>query len=133
MSVECFVPLPVYGCSGNTVKHWRVRQQARKQYRTECFYTYKEAKLPKMEGLCWISLTFYNGPTKPGDRRYRPRDESNGIEAAKSLQDALVDAGIIQDDTRKYLRQGPVEILGTKKEHGGRAGVLVKLRGEEDG
>ena len=81
-----------------------------------------------MKGQCRIFLAFYNGPTKPGDRRYRPRDEANAIDAFKAGQDALVDAGVLVDDTRKYLRQGPVTIYSGAKEHKGRACVVVQLQ-----
>ncbi|HEX2556688.1 MAG TPA: hypothetical protein VHK86_00060 [Nitrososphaera sp.] len=61
------------------------------------------------------------------DGLYRPQDEANAIGAFKAGQDSLVDANIVPRDSRKYVRQGPVTIYGTQKEHRGKCGVVLTI------
>ncbi len=45
-----------------------------------------------------------------GDGGYRPRDDGNAVDGAKSAVDALVRIGLLKDDTSDYLKLGEVAI-----------------------
>ena len=119
------VPLPPRELSPNTYRHWRAVSKAKKEYRLDCYVAFKAAAIPTM-GRIRVSLDFYNGRI-PGCDRYRPWDVGNAISSCKGLLDSLVDAGIVKDDSRRYMELGPVRIFGTKQEHGGRSCVDVTI------
>jgi len=128
------LPLPPKECSRNTTCHWGSRGRAVKQYRSDCALAYMAAKIPAMPAIC-LSLAFYNGGRRVGvdDGLYRPKDEANAIDSFKAAQDALADAGVVPGDSRKYVKQGPVTIYGTAKEHKGRCGVVLTIEPLEVG
>ena len=68
-----------------------------------------KALRPHQTGKARVSLTFC---TKGGraEKRYQPRDVPNAIAAAKALFDGLTDAGLIVDDSARYMQLGTVEI-----------------------
>jgi len=45
-----------------------------------------------------------------GDGGYRPQDDGNAVDGAKSAIDALIRIGLLKDDTSEYLRLGEVTI-----------------------
>lgn len=126
------LPLPPKGCSKNVRRHWRVRHKANANYRADCALLYRVAKIPALPAVR-LSLAFYNGGRVVGvdDGLYRPLDDANAIASFAAGQDALVDAGVIPNDSRKYVRQGPVEIYGTAKQHRGRACVVLTITAGE--
>lgn len=120
------LPLPTSKCSpnaANALGHWSVTNRARREYKEECM-----AILPRFHVRLFehatIGLTFLLGPSP---NRYHPRDEANAISSCKGMQDALVQCGLLKDDSARYLSNGPVKLLRRKGEHGGRAVVLVTI------
>lgn len=52
----------------------------------------------------------YGVKTNGKDGGYRPKDDGNAVDGAKSAIDALVRIGLIKDDTSDYLKLGEVVI-----------------------
>lgn len=126
------LPLPPKGCSKNVRRHWTIRHNANQSYRACCALLYRIAKIPAL-GQVRLSLEFYNGGRVVGvdDGLYRPLDDANAIASFAAAQDALVDAGVVLSDSSKYVKQGPVEIYGTAKQHRGRACVVLTITAGE--
>lgn len=127
------LPLPPKGCSVNTHTHWRVRHRATKQYRADAELAakaaFRESKVAIPLPPCTMHITYYNG-ARGQDACYRPKDEDNAIAAIKAAKDGFTDAGLWEDDTSRHVRMGEIKLLQTMKEHGGRAGVVVRVEWE---
>lgn len=124
------LPLPPQNCKDNGNLHWRIKGKAKAAYKADCTILCKAARIPPLSKAI-IELDFYCAGRGKGDGLYRPTDESNAVASFKAGQDAIVLAGILPDDSRKYLTQGPVRIHSTKAQHKGRCGVVVTLRESE--
>lgn len=111
-SYELVIPLPptvnhAYGSSG----HRRYLKPAGVAFRQEVALAVRLAKLTKLEGRLWLSMRVY-----PRDRR--TSDLDNRI---KSAQDALMHAGLFDDDSQidhLEVKRGPIV-------RGGRCEVLI--------
>jgi hypothetical protein len=124
------LPLPLVGASPNSHAHWRVRAKATKQMREHARLLGLPHKQKEPRPLR-ISATFYMGKTL--DRRYRPLDTANAIGALKPYVDGLVDAGIVPDDSHRWISWGKVTLLRNLKEHQGRSGVTLTLEADPFG
>lgn len=148
MRYQIELPLPPKALSPNFRGHTRERARWVKRYRYCCLQFYKAAKLPTIIAApspqaapvkvapikpVIVHLDFYLAPKvsacgqKLPDGCYRPRDEDGARGAFKAGQDALVDAGIIPDDSKKYVRMGYTKIHSTQKQHGGKTMVVLTL------
>lgn len=58
----------------------------------------KEASLKPMYGRVSVTITWVEG-LRPDRERFRPRDRDNIAFAKKFVMDALVEAGILKDDS----------------------------------
>lgn len=58
----------------------------------------KAAKLKPMAGRIAVTITWVEG-LKPGAKQFRPRDRDNIAFAKKFIMDALVEQGVIKDDS----------------------------------
>lgn len=110
-----WLPLPPRQLSSNGSygSHWS-HSSAVRDYRHEC----------AVVALCHAAATPANWPTpnrvrvsllfgtqrQPHDGRYRPRDPTNAVSAAKALIDGLRDAGVIREDSAKHFELGSVTI-----------------------
>ncbi len=105
--------LPYRELSSNARLGWREKSAYTAQYRQDCAVIAREAMraqqwLPvasqvRMDLLCGIK-----GGRKV--QRYQPRDEANALHATKAAIDSLVSAGVIKDDSRRFLTIGSVRI-----------------------
>lgn len=121
------VDLPPRACSSNeeSSRHWRFRSKARKDYKEDIGWKIKEAGVPSFSCPVSITLVFYVGG-KSSDGCYRPRDEQNAASAGKSIMDALVEMGIIRDDSKQFVRSYSATIVPRDQEPC-RAGVVITI------
>jgi crossover junction endodeoxyribonuclease RusA len=106
------IPVPptvnhAYGSHGNR----RYLKPEGKVFREQVAWTVKQAKLTKLVGRLWISIRIF-----PKDRRVSDLD--NRI---KSCQDALMHAGLFDDDSQI----DHLEIKRGQVVQGGRCEVLI--------
>ena len=124
-SLAIELPLPDRTLSPNGYKHWRQVSAAKKKARAEaqavCKSAMNAARFAFPLGRCELRSVWYFG----GKGGYRPRDKGNAISSLKAYIDGCVDAGLLPDDSHKWLDFGPVVFYGLKKDHQGRGGVLL--------
>jgi hypothetical protein len=128
MNLTIDLPLPPRALSSNgSHGHWAKHNEAVQAYRSEACDK-AGTQLPKWwnPNRCRVSYTFC---TKGGQKaeplrwfpkggrlrmeeshRYQPRDISNALAAFKAGQDGLVDAGILVDDSARWMELGSVTI-----------------------
>lgn len=135
MIVWIEVDLPPKALSPNAAgSHWRARHQAEKTYKQQCAYRF--ACVGPLPPPITVHLEFYLGRGQATfDRvarrdRYFPKDEDNARSSFKRGQDALIVAGVIPNDSIKYLHAGRIVLFTQAKDHGGRACVMVGLEYE---
>ena len=58
----------------------------------------KKARLKPMAGTVAVTITWVEG-LKPGAKQFRPRDRDNISFAKKFIMDALVEQGVLKDDS----------------------------------
>lgn len=130
------LPLPPKGVSPNgRGKHWGAKAKAQASYRAQCAWRMREMKWGASTALTVpvrVHLDFYLC-RQPGDTRdYFPMDEDNARASFKAGQDALKDVGVIEQDSKKFLRVGETRLHTTKKEHQGRTCVVLTLEPIEE-
>lgn len=111
------LPLPPRALSSNgSHGHWVWKARETRRYRGECELLARAT--PRMRGLRLeqerrrVSYTFgIKGARTLG--LYCPRDVSNALAAFKAGQDGLVDAGILVDDSARWMELGTVTIDAT--------------------
>lgn len=109
------VSLPYRALGQNSRGNWRKKHRPTALYREEAALVAASA----MRAQGWTpparaTVTLEYG-TKGGRTvgRYQPRDEANAIDAFKAGYDGIVDAGVVQDDSRKHLHIGGATISNT--------------------
>ena len=132
-SVRITLPLPPIGCSPNWQPYnVRARSKARAAFRRDVGFAAMSARnregVSSPFGVAVIDAAFFTGGSTSADARYRPKDRDNAIASLKGAVDALKDARLISGDSAARLRWGDVTIIGTKKEHGGSAELVVTVR-----
>lgn len=139
MRYEIELPLPPKALSSNRNahnRHWYCKAKAAKEYRQSCGMAYLAARnagrLPCFDKPVIVHLHYYLRRIPHDDINYYPKDEDNARGAFKAGQDALVDAGIIPADSRKFVHAGETRLFGTKKEHQGRTCLIVIIETLED-
>lgn len=102
------VPLPPRELSPNTYKHWRIVSQAKKAYRRDIGLEAIQPLRGFLSDKVGLSLAFCVKGAR--GMAYQPRDEANALSAFKAGIDGLIDAGLCEDDSRKYLHICSVSI-----------------------
>lgn len=107
------VPLPPRELNPNgSHGHWTKVSAARKAHRRDVGL---EA-VPPLRGFLSdrvrLSLVFCVKGAR--GKFYQPRDEANALSAFKAGIDGLVDAGMCEDDSRKFLSIGAIAIDPTR-------------------
>ena len=131
------IPLPPKALSPNFHgSHWFVKD-ATKAYRKAAGWAAKAAMSDRSPFFvafdrATVTATFYCGPTmmtKAGvpDGLYRPLDSTNANDSLKAAIDGLKDAGVFPEDDHTRVRMMPPTLLRRKKEHQGRAEVLLEI------
>lgn len=146
MIYEVELPLPPRILSSNARAHPMVRHRAHMAYKGDCVCVIRQGF-----GLFWdaakclyfprgviLHYDFYMGPSDwkrrtGSDDFARPRDVDRALSCVTGVQDALVDACLIPDDSAKWVSIGTVRLLRKQAEHGGRCCLMLRIesRGEE--
>jgi hypothetical protein len=133
-SVQIEIPLPPIQLSPNArfmSMHWSQRSKWRKQYRRSVGFAITAAKVAPVKMPVVIDADFYLCRAVGDESNYYPKDEDNARASIKSAQDALVDTGIIEKDSRKSVKVGQTRLHATKREHQGRRCVVLTIRTTE--
>lgn len=131
------LPLPPKVLSPNyappTVRAKCRQAKARADYRLQCREALRKANVPPL-GRVTLHLDFYLFRGKPGSthhyrhsQEYFPLDADNARGSCKSLQDSVVDAGIVPDDRSEFVRTGRVTLHKTAEAHQGRTCLILTL------
>lgn len=120
MKFTCVLPLPSRDVSQNARGHWSKLARATQQARMLAKHRFRSAKPGD-----WIQQpvrleVVYRCPY--GSRGYCPRDAQNAIGALKAAIDGMVDAGVVPDDSAKWVTWGEFQL--TRE---GPAGVYVTV------
>lgn len=128
MSFSVRLPLPPVALSPNARVHWGAKARATKAYRTACAWALSFAK-PRGWKPVPVEIEIEYRHHK-GCGGYRPKDEDNAAASVKAAQDAMKDAGIIANDSRKFLHWTKFSLLTTKPEvdKAGGPGVFITVR-----
>lgn len=123
------LPLPPRKLSPNAREHWASKARAVKSYRDACGLILKHfwAKRDVMAGMVTIDLDFYLCKGWHADGLYIPRDPDNALASCKAAIDGLKDAGVIQGDSKKFVRIGEVRLHTKKPEHQNRTELVMTL------
>lgn len=123
---------PNQGFGSNRFKHASV-----KPYRAKCAYLLREAakrgKWPIPFNFLVLHMEFYlckpdNFEDMPKSKRpYLPHDADNARASAKAAQDALMDAGIIANDSKDYIEPGKTKVYGKAELHDGRTCLVFTI------
>ena len=100
------LPLPHRDLSPQAARrlHWSAKREIIAAGRKEAWYWFRRQKPPGW-APCPVRIEVeYRCP--PKCRGYAPRDIQNAIAAMKPMIDGMVDAGVVADDSDKWLRWG---------------------------
>lgn len=122
MTFTVTLPLPPRTVSPNVRSHWGAKSRAVKAARKAGWYWFRRF-VPRDWTQKPVRLDIvYHCPV--GSDGYRPRDVQNAIGALKPMIDGMVDAGIVPDDSDKWVTWGEFTIT----RHRGQApGVTVQV------
>lgn len=123
-------PLPSPQCAHNSRAHYMVKARAVKAIRSLTAWTAKSEVLArKWDGMKPVVIDIVYACCR-GCGGYEPRDIANALDAIKGGVDGLVDAGVMPDDSRKWLTIGRLELKTSKAECQalGGAGVYYTVR-----
>ena len=104
--------LPHRDGAQNARGHWAKRHRATALDREHAGWIFR-ANGTRFPGKVEVSVVY---ACHRGSAGYQPRDVANAIGALKAQIDGLVDAGVIKDDSRKYLTWGRFDLVTTKAE-----------------
>lgn len=128
------LPLPPKQIGGNARGHSRQHAPWIAAYRLACNNLYRQAKIGPLPTPITLELEFFLGPLtdargqKLPDNLYRPRDDDDAIRAFKAGRDALVDAGIVPNDSKQYVIQSRAFIYSKKSEHKGARKIVLTIK-----
>lgn len=117
------VPLPPADLSPNARLHWAAKARATRSARKSAWYWFRRF-LP----LGWVPVPIrlevrYHCPRSA--HGYRPRDVMNAIAALKPMVDGMVDAGVVPDDSAKWVEWGGFAL--DREKNGDEPGVHVTV------
>jgi crossover junction endodeoxyribonuclease RusA len=109
----------------NDRMHHMAKARAVREWRTAAHWAIKAAGIPPCARI-WVELHYVPAQN-------RRRDPDNLVASFKPVVDALVDAGVIPDDTQVFVdRAWPVIDPAEPKRQGGRFYLLLGLHPVED-
>ncbi len=116
-------PWPPRSLSPNVSVHWRTLAKAKAQYKEDCGWAIRIIPLKERWGELLLIPPVTAQVTFVCDRRRR--DPDNHMAMLKPLWDALVEMGVLEDDSHDKLKiLTPKWELGKKK-------IVVELGGRE--
>ena len=123
------LPLPPKQLSPNATCHWAAKARATRLYRQACWAAFQQAK-PKgwTQVPIEIDVSYRCSAKAIG---YAPKDIGNAISSLKAAVDAMQDAGVIPNDSKKWLAWGQVSLITRKTDPAWLAngdGVTVTIR-----
>jgi crossover junction endodeoxyribonuclease RusA len=130
------LPLPPRECSPNARVHWVAKAAAVRDFRADCGILIAQVAMRAPRRLLVtpvvITLDIYCGHTWVGDMviadgRYRPKDVDNALAACKPLIDAIVDAGVIPDDSTKHVRRIITTIHPHDRSKRSPSGIILRV------
>lgn len=125
-SLTVSLNLPQKRLSPNGTAHYqsvgRAKAKARSDANILTTAAMQASKLKFPFGKCEVRAVWFMGGVGSG---YKPRDKQNAIASLKAALDGCIDAGLLPNDDHKWLDFGPVTFYRTKKEHGGKAAVVL--------
>ena len=104
--------LPHRGSSQNARGHWAKRHRSASSDREMAFWIFKSCGV-KFNGPVEVSAVY---ACHRGSAGYIARDVQNALGACKHIVDGMVDAGVVKDDSKKYLTWGSFDLVTTKPE-----------------
>lgn len=115
MNFICRLPLPPTDLSPNMTssRHWRLRHAATGEYRMIARGCFKR-DMPRGWSANQVELTMEYFCTR-ASRGYRPLDVMNALASIKAAVDGMVDAGVVPDDSKKFVSWGRLRLHTTAK------------------
>lgn len=111
------LPLPPAAVSPNARVHWSARSRAVKGYRGECAWLIlkaaKSARFPRPSTTAVVLHVEYRCARGAGGAVCH--DEDNARACLKSAVDALVSAGVVETDSKKWVSWGRFNLITTKR------------------
>lgn len=103
------LPCPERALSPNAHIHWRDKAAATKVARKQAWYWFLRHKPRKWKvGPIVLEIEYRFGASM---KDYKPRDVQNAIAALKPAIDGMVDAGVVPDDSYKWVSWGKVRLV----------------------
>lgn len=103
----------------NDRDHWRVKAKITKEYVDTAIVLARQARVPALE-RCSVLLAY-------GPKDVRRRDPLNLVATLKAVEDGVVRAGVVRDDTPDYV-ESPMPVVlekGPANSRGGRLWVVI--------
>lgn len=120
------LPLPPKTLSPNVRCHWGAKAQATASHRFDCGVLAK-AQLPREWKPRAVTIDMEYRCSR-GSHGAVVKDRQNAISATKALCDGLVDAGLIPNDTKRWLDWGAVTLITRKCAKGD--GITITVRSQ---
>lgn len=118
MRLVCDLPPPPKGLSAQRNVHWMARARATKRYRYDAFVLFSiEKTRARWKGDRPAAITIEYRHTRESEG-YHPKDVMNAVHACKPAIDGMVDAKVVKDDTKKWLRLDGLTLLTSLEELG---------------
>lgn len=124
LTISLNLPDPVLSPNGRPhfAQLAKAKAKARADAKILATAAMQASKLKFPFGKCEVRQIWFMGGVGTG---YKPRDKQNAIGSMKAALDGCVDAGLLPDDNHRWLEFGPVTFYRTKKDHGGKAAVVL--------
>ena len=110
-AIQATIPLPPCDLSPNARVHWAKRAKATKAHRFAAYVQFvaarREAKWKHMRPVI-VDIEYRCCKAAKG---YKPLDAQNALSSLKAAFDALADAGIVPNDSARWLTLGKVQLL----------------------
>lgn len=118
MKLVCELPLPPVELSAQRNVHYMARARAtkRNRYDAKILFSIEKARV-NWVGDKPVAITIEYRHTREAVG-YHPKDVTNAIHACKPALDGMVDAKIVKDDTKRWLRLDGATLLTSLKELG---------------
>jgi len=103
-------PLPPQEVKANNrYAHWTKRSSASNDYKDECTLLIRQAQIKgtftrQSVKRAKVTYAFSLLPDKRGDGKHRPKDWLNAAYSVKALEDALVQSGVLIDDSWEHVQ-----------------------------
>lgn len=128
------LPLPKRGMSAQPSGGWRSKRgdiaEGRSAAKAVCESAMKAGGVSGFPKATYTIRLFCDAKKARAQKAYIPRDDGNAIQAVKAYIDGCVDAGLLPDDSHKFLKLGefPAVVIFPSKESCGRAETVITFK-----